>query len=217
MPDERVGVLLAEPDAPTRTGIRFALEATGFVVVAEPADAAAALQDAQRTLPGVCLIDAELPGGALEAVRAIHHAVAATKLLVLTTSDDPPDFVATVRAGTSGYLRKDTDPARFPDTIRGVLDGEAALSRRLTLHLMEALRTRDAGRAVVTQLGGRAMTDRELDVLEALTEGLSTAQVAHRLSISEVTVRRHISTSMAKLGVADRAAAIAALRHRSSS
>lgn len=216
MTGERVGVLLAEPDAPTRTGIRAALEATGFAVVAEPADADEALHDAQRTLPGVCLIDAGLPGGALEAVRAIHHAVAATKVLILTTSDDPPDLVAAVRAGTSGYLRKDTDPARLPATIRGVLDGEAALSRRLTLRLMEALRTRDAGRAVATRPGGPAMTDRELDVLEALTEGLSTAQVAHRLSISEVTVRRHISASMTKLGVADRAAAIAALRRRSS-
>lgn len=209
------GVLLAEPDAPTRMGIRYALEAAGFEVVSEPADAAEAASEAERTRPAACLIDERLPGGALRAVAAIHQGVPSPKVLVLTDSEEPGDLVAAVRAGASGYLRKDLDPTRLPATIRGVLAGEAALSRRMTFRLMEALRTREGGRAVPTKPGGPPMTDRELDVLELMTEGLRTSQIAERLAISDVTVRRHISTSMTKLGVQDRTAAIAVLRGRS--
>lgn len=208
-------LLLAECDPVTRAGIRFALEGEGFEVVSEPVDAATATSEAVRTQPAVCLIDERLTGGAVRAVGDIYAAVAGTKLLILTESEVPTDLVTAVRAGTSGYLRKDLDPTRFAATIRGVLDGEAALSRRLTLRLMEALRTRESGRAAPTKPGGPAMSDRELDVLELMTEGLRTSEIARRLSISEVTVRRHISACMTKLGVTDRDAAIAVLSGRS--
>jgi DNA-binding NarL/FixJ family response regulator len=211
----RVRVLLAEPDAPTRMGMRLALEADGFAVCCEPMDARSAISDAGRELPDVCLIDERLSGGALFAVDAIYRAVPETKLLVLTDSEEPRGLLASIRAGASGYLRKDLDPTRLPATIRGVLDGEAALSRRLTMRLMEALRTRERGRSAPTTPGGPSMTDRELEVLELMTEGLRTSEIAARLSIAEVTVRRHVSSAVSKLGVADREAAIAVLTGRS--
>jgi DNA-binding NarL/FixJ family response regulator len=212
---ERVRVLLAEPDAPTRMGMRLALEADGFEVCCEPMDARSAISDAARERPEVCLIDERLPGGALLAVDAIFRGVPETKLLVLTDSEEPRGLLASIRAGASGYLRKDLDPTRLPATIRGVLDGEAALSRRLTMRLMEALRTRERGRSAPTTPGGPSMTDRELEVLELMTEGLRTSEIAARLSIAEVTVRRHVSSAVSKLGVADREAAIAVLTGRS--
>ena len=210
-----VRVLLAEPDAPTRMGMRLALEAEGFDVRCEPMDARSAINDATRERPEVCLIDERLAAGALVAVDAIYRAVEETKLLVLTDSEEPRGLLASIRAGACGYLRKDLDPTRLPATIRGVLDGEAALSRRLTMRLMEALRTRERGRSAPTTPGGPSMTDRELEVLELMTEGLRTSEIAARLSIAEVTVRRHSSSAVSKLGVADREAAIAVLTGRS--
>ncbi len=208
-------VLLAEPDVATRMGIRLVLEDEGFDVCSEPLDARSAIDDAVATRPGVCLIDEQLPGGALVAVDGMRRSVPDAKLLMLTAAEEPASLLAGIRAGASGYLRKDLDPTRFPATIRGVLDGEAALSRRLTFRLIEALRTRERGRAAPTTPGGPSLTDRELEVLELMTEGLRTSEIAARLSIAEVTVRRHVSTAVWKLGVADRAEAIAVLSGRS--
>lgn len=211
----RPSVLLAEGDAPTRAGIRMALEADGFDVGSQPTDARTAIDEAVRWGPSACLLDEHLPGGMLVAVDAIYRRRPQAKLLVLTGSAEPDSLLAAIRAGASGFLRKDLDPTRLPATIRGVLDGEGALSRRSTAALMEALRTRERGRAAPTTPGGPSMTDRELEVLELMAEGLRTSEIAARLSISEVTVRRHVSAAVTKLGVADRAAAIAVLSGRS--
>jgi DNA-binding NarL/FixJ family response regulator len=215
MTDPEVCVLLAEPDAPTRTGIRMALEAAGLRICGEPLDARSAAEVAVQEQPDVCLIDEGLRGGALVAVDAIFRRVPDTKLIMLTESEEPRSFLPSIRAGAVGYVRKDLDPTRLPATIRGVLDGEAALSRRLTYRLLESLRTRERGRSAPTTPGGPSITDRELEVLELMTEGLRTSQIAAQLSISEVTVRRHASSVVAKLGVRDRAAAIAVLTGRS--
>jgi two-component system NarL family response regulator len=208
-------VLLAEPDTPTRVGIRLALDAAGIEVCCEPLDAASAAADAWTERPLVCLIDDGLPGGALVAVDAINRRLPEVKLLLLTEAEEPKNLLSAIRAGVSGYIRKDLDPTRIPDTIRGVLNGEAALSRTMTMRLMESMRRRDRGRSAPTTPGGPSMTDRELEVLELMTEGLRTSEISDRLAISEVTVRRHVSSAVSKLGVADRSAAIAVLSGRS--
>ena len=208
-------VLLAEPDDPTRTGIRFELQDAGFAVCGEPLTAGAAVQTALRERPDVCLVAEVLSGGALVAVDAIYQRVPESKLVMLTESEEPPSLLAAIRAGASGFVRKDLDPARLPATLRGVIAGEAALSRRLTFRLLETLRTRERGRSAPTTPGGPSMTDRELEVLELMAEGLRTSEIAASLSIAEVTVRRHVSSAVGKLGVADRAAAIAVLTGRS--
>jgi DNA-binding NarL/FixJ family response regulator len=210
-----ITVLVAEPDEPLRMGIRLALEDAGLPVCCEPLDARSAAAAALLHRPAVALIAERLPGGALVAVDAIYRALPAAKLLVLTESDAPRGLMAAIRAGASGYLRKDIDPARLPATIRGVLDGEAALSRRLTSVLIESVRHRERGRFSPTTPGGPSITDRQLEVLELMTEGLRTSEIADRLTISEVTVRRHISSVISKLGVTDRTAAIEILTGRS--
>jgi len=210
-----VTVMLAEPDTPTRVGIRLALEAAGIAVCCEPLDATSAAAAAWTEKPMVCLIDDGLAGGALVALDAINRRMPEVKLLLLTESEQPRNLLSAIRAGASGYLRKDLDPTRIPATIHGVLNGEAALSRTMTMTLIEALRRRDRGRSAPTTPGGPSMTDRELEVLELMTEGLRTSEISERLSISEVTVRRHVSSAVSKLGVADRSAAIAVLSGRS--
>jgi DNA-binding NarL/FixJ family response regulator len=133
---------------------------------------------------------------------------------MLTDCEEPKSLLAVIRAGAMGYVRTDLDPSRLAATIRGVRAGEAALSRRQMVRLIESLRTRDRGRSAPTTPGGPRMTDRQLEVLELMAEGLRTSEIAPRLSITEVTVRRHVSSAVAKLGVADRAAAIGVLTGR---
>jgi DNA-binding NarL/FixJ family response regulator len=209
---EPVRVLLAEPDAPTRAGIRLVLEGTGFEICAEPLDGAAALAAALECRPAICLLAERLPGGAVAALHDIYRRLPSAKLVLLTESDDLGPLFAAVRAGACGYVRKDRDPTRLPDTLRGVLAGEAALSRLMTHVLLERWRTRERGRTLATVPGAPAVTDRELDVLELMAEGLHTSGIAARLSISDVTVRRHVASVVAKLGVEDRAGAIRALQ-----
>jgi DNA-binding NarL/FixJ family response regulator len=205
-------VLLAEPDAPTRTGIRLMLEGAGFEVCAEPLDGAAAVEAAVECRPALCLVAERLPGGAVEALHAVYQRVPDAKLVLLTESDDAAVLFAAVRAGACGYVRTDRDPTRLPDILRGVLAGEAALSRVMTYALLERWRRRDRGRTLPTVPGAAAVTDRELDVLESMAEGLQTSEIAARLCISDVTVRRHAASVVAKLGVEDRAGAIRALK-----
>jgi DNA-binding NarL/FixJ family response regulator len=209
---EPVRVLLAEPDAPTRTGIRLVLEGAGFEICAEPLDSAAAVDAALECRPAICLVAERLPGGAMEALHAVYRRLTGAKLLLLTESDDAAVLFAAVRAGACGYVRTDRDPTRLPDILRGVLAGEAALSRVMTHVVLERWRTRERGRTLVTVPGAPAVTDRELDVLEAMAEGLHTSAIAARLAISAVTVRRHVASVVAKLGVEDRAGAIRVLR-----
>jgi len=210
-----VRVLLAEPDAPTRVGIRLALEAAGLEICGEPPDARSAVELAVQKCPDVCLIAEELRGGALVAVDAIYRRLVDTKLIILTVAEEPKALLPSIRAGAIGYVRKDLDPMRLPATIHGAMNGEAALSRRLTYLLLESLRSRERGRSAPTKPGGPSITDRELEVLELMAEGLRTSEIAAQLSIAEVTVRRHTSSAVTKLGVADRAAAVAVLTGRS--
>lgn len=204
-------VLLAETDAPTRAGIRLALEADAFEICAEPLDASAAIENAVRERPDVCLIDEDLRGGAIVAVDAICRRLPDTKLVMLTDREEPESLSAAIRVGAVGFVRTDLDPSRLAATIRGVLAGEAAMSRRLMARVLESVRTRERGRSAPTTPGGPSMTDRQLEVLELVAEGLRTSEIAPRLSIAEATVRRHVSSAVTRLGVADRAAAIGVL------
>ncbi len=198
-------VLLADADAPTRVGLRLALESGGYDVVAEASEAAAAVTAAVQLEPDAALVAASLPGGGIEAARQIAAQRPRVRLVIV--SDDPSgeELVEAVLAGASGYLGRDVSPRRLPAALRGVLAGEVALPRRHTQYLLDALRERDVRRATLTAQARSAITDREWEVLQLLASGASTSEIAHRLRISPVTVRRHASSLRAKLGVPDRA------------
>lgn len=201
-------VLLADDHDGVRMGTRMALEEGGFVVCAEAADCEGAVQAARRERPDVCLLDVMMPGGGIEAAAQISAELPDTAIVMLTVSEDEDHLFDAIRAGVAGYLLKDMNPDRLPAALRGVLSGEAALPRRLTIRVLEEFSERRR-RRVSLPTGGRAeLTTREWETLELLRAGQTTAAVARRLGLREVTVRRHVSDAVRKLKVKDRKEAL---------
>lgn len=203
-----IAVLLADPNAPARAGVRRALARPGFEVVGEAADADACVELAQRLGPDVCLVEVRLPGGGIRAARAIAAQMPDTSVVMLTASDSEEDFFDAMRAGAAGYLLKGTDPGRLSHALAGVVAGESAIPRKLLPRLLDEFRGQAGRRVPVPGGRGPQLTAREWEVLELLKQGLVTREIAARLFVSEVTVRRHVSGVLRKLGVSDRAAAV---------
>jgi two-component system nitrate/nitrite response regulator NarL len=198
-------VLIADDHAPTRAGVRMALERGGCVVCAEVDNAVDAVNAAIREKPDVCLVDLQMPGDGLRAVSGISGRLPTTRVLVLTVSRSADDMFDALRAGANGYLLKDMDPAGLADAVRGAMAGEAPLPGFLTAWLIDEFRHRGQRKALDLHGSKRVdLTPREWDVLELLDEGLSTAEIAGRLAVSQATVRRHVSTLLHKLGASTR-------------
>ena len=204
-------VLIADQETLMRAGIKLALEAEGFEVVAEAATGPQALAEAERTHPDLCVVDLLMTDGGAGMVRRLHRVSPKTPIVVLTASVGDDDLFTSLAAGASGFVPKGAPANRLAAMLRGVLSGEAALSRRMTARLIEEFRRRQR-RAGGWRDGGsgidRMLTDREAEVLELLAAGRATSQIAGELRIADVTVRRHVSTIVHKIGVTDRAAAI---------
>jgi DNA-binding NarL/FixJ family response regulator len=202
-----VRVVIADDHAPTRLGVRLALENEGFEIVAEAATAPAAVAAVVEHAPDVALLDVHMPGDGISAARAIGRDLPDVAVVMLTVSRDDSDLFEALRAGARGYLLKDIDPDRLPHALRGVLEGEAALPRNLVTKLVEEFR----GRERAPSRGSPAtasLTSREWEVLELLRQGLDTAQIAQRLFVTPVTVRSHVSAVLRKLKVETRADAV---------
>jgi DNA-binding NarL/FixJ family response regulator len=209
-----VRVLLADDHPALREAVRQTLESSGYVVCAETGTAAGAVEAALRERPDLCLLDIQMPGNGISAAAEITAGLPETTVVMLTVSARETDLFDALRAGAAGYLLKDTDPARLPHTLRGVLKGEAALPRTLVGHLIRELqRRRSRARLAVPGRRGADLTAREWEVLDLLREGLSTAEIADRLFLSTVTVRRHIGSIVHKAGAPDRRAAVAVFGH----
>jgi DNA-binding NarL/FixJ family response regulator len=205
-------VVIADDHPPTRLGVRMALMRGGFDVVAEAADCDGAVDAVLRERPDVCLLDIAMPGGGgIAAASAVAEVSPSTSVVMLTVSDSTDDVLAALRAGAVGYLPKDTSPDRLPAALCGVLKGEAALPRALVGVVLHRFRDYTAAVAGPVRVGEVELTARESEILRMLRSGLKTAEVSDILSLSPVTVRRHISAGVAKLGVADRDAAIRAI------
>jgi DNA-binding NarL/FixJ family response regulator len=206
---DKITVLLADDHAAVRAGIRLALAGEGFDVVAEAADGPGAVELALSAQPDIALLDVNMPGSGIRAAEEIVQQLPGTTVVMLTVSRDDDDLFAALRAGAAGYLLKDTDPSRLPFALRGVLEGEAALPRGLVARLIDEFRTRGKRRRLpLMRQRGVELTEREWEVLEFLHDGLTTAEIAERLSISPVTVRRHVSEILKKLRVTSREEAI---------
>jgi DNA-binding NarL/FixJ family response regulator len=208
-------VLIASADASLRAGLRIALASAGLSIAAEAADADVAVSTAVSERPELVLISAQLPGEAFDAVREISARLPATRVVVLTHSPSGEELVTAVQAGAAGYLGEDVSPSRLPAVMRGILDGEVALPRRETQHLLDAMRGRDARHAAIAARAATALTNRELEVLDMLVAETSTGEMARRLGVSQVTVRRHVSSLLRKLSLPNRAAAVELLGRRS--
>jgi len=209
-----IRVLVGDDHPPTREGVRIALARDGIIVCAEAADAASALAAAVRGHPDICLLETRLPGGGIAATELIHREVPETTVVMFTVSRTDADLFDSLRAGADGYLLKDIDPSRLGVTLRAALRGEAAMPRHLVGRLIEEFRGRN-GRRVRLESGAHVeLTGRELEVLELLRQGLTTAGMAARLFIAEATVRSHIAAIVHKLGVEDREGALRLLEEQ---
>ena len=203
-------VLIAAERLPTRVGLRLALEPEARCT--EAADAQSAVNAAVRDRPDVCLLGLDPADQGLSVVSEIVSKVPSAAVILLTNQLDEEEFMAAVRAGASGYLTQNLDPARLPYVVRGALRGEPAVPRRFVSRLLEELRTRENRRSVVLADRGRvSLTTREWEVVELLLRSASTAEIATQLGVAPVTVRRHVVSVERKLGVSTRAEVVALL------
>jgi DNA-binding NarL/FixJ family response regulator len=218
--DVAVRLLVALRHPATRGGVRCLLERDGFHVCAEVDNCSAAVRAARHHRPDLCLVDEALPGDGIEATQQILHVVPDSAVVVLSDgdgaggADDDTEqrLFDALAAGASGYLFKDIAPERLPPALRGVLAGEAALPRHLVARLVGRFRRR--GRQRVRLRSRRRsveLTRREWEVLDLLRSDCSTEEMATRLDLSPVTVRRHVSRLMAKLQADSREDVIALL------
>jgi DNA-binding NarL/FixJ family response regulator len=205
-------VLIADDHPPTRAGVRLALERAGFTICAEAWTADGAVEDAVRERPDICLLDIHMPGSGIAAAVRIASSVPKASIVMLTVSLEDEDLFAALRAGAVGYLLKTTDPERLPHALEGVMNGEAALPRSLVSRVIAEFRDGSRPRRPAIGPGTPDLTDREWQVLELLGEGLTTADIAARLFISQATVRTHVASMLQKLRAPDRKAAVALLK-----
>lgn len=210
--DDPIRVVMADDHARMRTRVRQALEAGGCLVCGEGASAEEAIALAMTHRPDVALLDIHMPGNGITAAREITRALPGTAVVMLTASAEDDDLFDSLRAGAAGYLLKDTDPDQLVDALRGVLEGEAAMSRRLVSRIMDEFRSPATPRFARRSRASAKLSAREWEVMELLGEGLSTEEVARRLFVSPTTVRVHVSGVLRKLRVKDRESAFRLLR-----
>jgi DNA-binding NarL/FixJ family response regulator len=201
-------VVLAAQDPLVRRALRAALEADDFEVVGDTADGPEAVQLVIDNDADVALVDLVLQGAeGLDVVEQIARGATGASVIVMSGSEDEGVAVLALRAGAKGYLSKDIEIDALPRAIKGVLAGEAAISRRLTALVVEELRRAPQGgrgmRPIVSEL-----TEREWQVLDLLTTGASTTEIAIDLVLSPETVLTHVKNILKKLGVHSRRDAV---------
>jgi DNA-binding NarL/FixJ family response regulator len=204
-----VRVLVAASYPAMRAGIRLVLEENGFEVVAEASDGKSAAAAAMRERPEICLVHINLDGDGIAAAALVKDRAPATATIVLARVPDVDELVDALRAGASGYVPESAGADGIARAVDVVCRGDPAIPRELLGALAEEFRARGLRRRV--SRSGRAaveLTRRQSEVLELLRQGLSTAEIAARLRIAPVTVRRHVGLALGKLAAEDRAAAM---------
>lgn len=196
-----IRIVIADDHDLVRQGIRGFLEThADLAIVGEAGDAATAVSLCSAHLPDVALVDLVMPGGGIEATRAIRAASPKTEVVLLTSFEDVQQIVAAVQAGALSCLLKDVDADALADALRKAAQGEAVLHPRIAARLMDAMR-----RGVEPGSGAlESLSQRERETLALVAEGLSNQMIAERLGIGEKTVKTHVSNVLGKLNVSDR-------------
>jgi DNA-binding NarL/FixJ family response regulator len=205
-----VRVLLCDDQALVRGGFRMILEAREDIeVVGEAEDGVQALELTWRLLPDVVLMDVRMPRiDGVEATRRLVRAGAEARIVILTTFDLDEYVFEALRAGASGFLLKDVQPAQLVEAVRVVARGEALLAPAVTRRLLDRFAQALPGPAEPLPPRLAELTDREREVLALLAGGLSNAELAERLVLSETTIKTHVSSILRKLGLRDRVQAV---------
>ena len=208
----RLRVIIADDDPLARRVVRDELQEAGIVVIAEAANGRDAVELARHYRPDVVVMDVIMPGlDGLEATRAIRRVAPETAVLVLTASGDEDTGLLALRCGAAGFLSKEIDIAALPRALAGIRNGEAAISRQLTMRLVECYRRTRVDGAGLRPVRS-VLSAREWEVLDQLCSGAGTDEIADSLVLSTETVRSHIKNVLRKLHVSSRAEAIAVAR-----
>jgi DNA-binding NarL/FixJ family response regulator len=205
-----IRVVLADDQALLRKGFRMILEAEDdMTVVGEAEDGGAALRLVELYTPDVVLMDVRMPSvDGIEATRSITASGSLSHVLILTTFDLDEYAFAALKAGASGFLLKDVPPVELLSAIRAVRDGDAVVAPSTTRRLLDRfVPMLPSGEAPATPRLA-SLTEREREVLGLIAQGLSNAEIAARLVLSEATVKTHVGRILAKLELRDRVQAV---------
>lgn len=205
-------ILLVDDHPLTRAALSGLLSQHGFDVVGEAEDGQAAVIKASELSPDLILLDLSMPGvDGLTALPRLREAAPTCEVVVLTASGTEENLLGAIRGGAAGYLLKSEPPERIVGFLRGVANGEAALSGAIARRLLEQVRAGGGRGSGVPDSIAAVLSARELEVLLLLDEHLGTDEIAKRLFISEHTVRSHVKSLLRKLGVSSRREALEAL------
>ena len=207
-----IRAVLADGDPLARRLIRDALQRDGITVVAEATTGREAVELTAFYRPDAVVMDIAMPLLAgIEATRVIHERAPEICTVLLASAPDDSDGLRALRAGASGYLAKDVEPHVLPRVLRGAVGGEAAISRRLAMTLIDSFRRAPRGGSGFRPVRSE-LTDREWEVLDLLASGAGTEDIARNLVLSTETVRSHLKNLYRKLGVRSRDEAVEAAR-----
>jgi DNA-binding NarL/FixJ family response regulator len=204
---QKIRVVLADDHAVVRKGIREFLEEEGDIqVVAEAADGRQAVEMVAEHQPDVAVLDIQMPGmTGIEATRRIKAEHPEVRVLILTAYDDDPYIFALLQAGASGYVLKTAGSGELVNAVRSVHRGESALDPAVAQKVVQQL---TSGRPLGAQQTVEALTDREVEVLRLVAQGLTNKAAGQALGISDRTVQGHLANIYGKLHVSSRTEAV---------
>ncbi|MFW2339199.1 MAG: response regulator [Acidimicrobiia bacterium] len=209
-----IRIVVCDDQDLVRDGLQAILStAPGMEIVGEAADGETALELVEKLSPDVVLMDLRMPGmNGITATRKITNRFDGVKVLVLTTYDAPEWVEDAITAGAAGYLLKDSPRARLIDAIKGTAAGRTHVDPGVAGQLFDRVTRTPRAPGDTTIVAD--LSERELEVLQALGGGLTNTEIAERLYLSEGTIRNYVSSILSKLEVSDRTqAAVLAIRH----
>jgi DNA-binding NarL/FixJ family response regulator len=202
--EDPIRVVIADDDPLARRMVKQALQQAGFLVIAEAHDGREAVDLALHYRPDIVLMDVVMPQlDGLSATRRILQMDPEQTIVMLTSGDDEDVGLISLQAGAVGFLSKELDVDVIPRALRSTLQGEAAISRRMSRTLIDRLRSVPQGSAGLRPVKS-PLTAREWEVIDLLAEGRTTDQIAEQLVLSSETVRSHVKNILRKLNVSSR-------------
>lgn len=203
---DTIRIMIADDHELVRMALRTLLEAEpDFTVVGEAADTQSAIADAASLRPDVLLLDLRMPGaGGVEVCREVKRSTPEVLILVITSFDDDEEVFGALEAGANGYLMKDMRPDRLAHAVRTICDGQFVFDSAIASKVMSGR----SGSPSANDALSEPLSERELEVLELMARGCDNGEIAHKLWISESTVKTHVTHILRKLGQSDRTRAV---------